>query len=455
MGLLPGCRAAAVAGCTRDGRGCLAADTHAAAPRWACSGRGQRHDIYGSDHAAAEPAGGGALPSPRHAGTVPPRQAGRLGAGLPACHSAGLVSGAAPALPARLLTVRPAPLLHTVCSTQNTCTAGCLGSTAPSACGRTVGGGRWSRSRASLPRQAPAACCRCPQATLSAPAADYCFGDRKFGGNAQAITKDRSALVLLSIPTGTCVPRILCEAVCDEAPACAPACRWVHHTSLLWDFRDERMALLRQPAKQPEYRQASTWGVASGMRAGAVLATPGLPESMLHPLCLSHLQPCPLSHGPVHLPLHPPPGPRPPRLCGAPVPPSAMHPRRPSGAAVRRAGPGWLPCGAGNSGRGGPRPGGRQAVRHPPAGRAPAAAGGGAAAAAAAGTSGGRRGGRRRVTLTKGSQRIPCNYPVDCLPQQLTVKLPAAHLLRGSSGGTAPRKSGGNPCVRWAHRPSS
>lgn len=50
---------------------------------------------------------------------------------------------------------------------------------------------------------------------------DYCFGDRKFGGNAQAITKDR----------------------------------WVHHTSLLWDFQRERMALLRQPSKQPEYRQ--------------------------------------------------------------------------------------------------------------------------------------------------------------------------------------------------------
>ncbi|KAL4419332.1 hypothetical protein ABPG77_006020 [Micractinium sp. CCAP 211/92] len=50
---------------------------------------------------------------------------------------------------------------------------------------------------------------------------DYCFGERKFGGNAQAITKDR----------------------------------WVHHTSLLWDFRDDLMALLKQPARQPEYRQ--------------------------------------------------------------------------------------------------------------------------------------------------------------------------------------------------------
>ncbi|KAL4423656.1 hypothetical protein ABPG75_000957 [Micractinium tetrahymenae] len=50
---------------------------------------------------------------------------------------------------------------------------------------------------------------------------DYCYGERKFGGNAQAITKSR----------------------------------WVHHTSFLWDFQEERMALLKQPERQPEYRQ--------------------------------------------------------------------------------------------------------------------------------------------------------------------------------------------------------
>ncbi|PRW61385.1 lipoate- ligase A isoform X1 [Chlorella sorokiniana] len=50
---------------------------------------------------------------------------------------------------------------------------------------------------------------------------DYCFGDVKFGGNAQAITKDR----------------------------------WLHHTSLLWDFQQPRMALLKHPDRQPEYRQ--------------------------------------------------------------------------------------------------------------------------------------------------------------------------------------------------------
>ena len=49
---------------------------------------------------------------------------------------------------------------------------------------------------------------------------DYCFGDVKFGGNAQAITKQR----------------------------------FLHHTSLLWDYQSERMRLLKHPAKIPDYR---------------------------------------------------------------------------------------------------------------------------------------------------------------------------------------------------------
>ncbi len=57
-------------------------------------------------------------------------------------------------------------------------------------------------------------------------AADYVFGERKFGGNAQAITKDR----------------------------------WLHHTSFLWDFRDDRMRLLKQPGRAPEYRAVRTAG---------------------------------------------------------------------------------------------------------------------------------------------------------------------------------------------------
>ncbi|KAK9811044.1 hypothetical protein WJX73_008964 [Symbiochloris irregularis] len=49
---------------------------------------------------------------------------------------------------------------------------------------------------------------------------DYIFGEHKFGGNAQAITKQR----------------------------------WLHHTSFLWDFDPERMELLQAPARAPQYR---------------------------------------------------------------------------------------------------------------------------------------------------------------------------------------------------------
>lgn len=49
---------------------------------------------------------------------------------------------------------------------------------------------------------------------------DYVFGERKCGGNAQAITKNR----------------------------------WLHHTSFLWDFSAELMALLKHPSRAPEYR---------------------------------------------------------------------------------------------------------------------------------------------------------------------------------------------------------
>ena len=55
--------------------------------------------------------------------------------------------------------------------------------------------------------------------------ADYTFGERKFGGNAQAITKQR----------------------------------WLHHTSFLWDFDDRNMALLKHPSQVPEYRKVSSW----------------------------------------------------------------------------------------------------------------------------------------------------------------------------------------------------
>eukprot|EP01018_Ginkgo_biloba_P024782 Gb_39004 [translate_table: standard] len=49
---------------------------------------------------------------------------------------------------------------------------------------------------------------------------NYAFGDRKFGGNAQSITKGR----------------------------------WLHHTSFLWDYKAENMAYLKLPARAPKYR---------------------------------------------------------------------------------------------------------------------------------------------------------------------------------------------------------
>lgn len=49
---------------------------------------------------------------------------------------------------------------------------------------------------------------------------DYCLGDRKVGGNAQSVSRER----------------------------------WVHHTSWLWDFDESNMKLLAIPEKRPAYR---------------------------------------------------------------------------------------------------------------------------------------------------------------------------------------------------------
>jgi lipoate-protein ligase A len=49
---------------------------------------------------------------------------------------------------------------------------------------------------------------------------DYTLKNKKFGGNAQYLCKDR----------------------------------WLHHTSLLWDFRSENMEYLQIPPKMPQYR---------------------------------------------------------------------------------------------------------------------------------------------------------------------------------------------------------
>ncbi|XP_010425693.1 PREDICTED: putative lipoate-protein ligase A [Camelina sativa] len=49
---------------------------------------------------------------------------------------------------------------------------------------------------------------------------DYVFGDRKFGGNAQSIIRNR----------------------------------WIHHTSFLWDYNVRNMAYLKLPSRVPQYR---------------------------------------------------------------------------------------------------------------------------------------------------------------------------------------------------------
>ncbi|CAM9162391.1 unnamed protein product [Ectocarpus sp. 12 AP-2014] len=59
-----------------------------------------------------------------------------------------------------------------------------------------------------------------PELELGLRENDYVFGDLKFGGNAQAITKGR----------------------------------WLHHTSFLWDFDPTNMLYLQMPEKRPQYR---------------------------------------------------------------------------------------------------------------------------------------------------------------------------------------------------------
>lgn len=55
---------------------------------------------------------------------------------------------------------------------------------------------------------------------------DYCFGDLKIAGNAQAITGGRA----------------------------------LHHTSFLWDWQEDHMRLLLSPKRQPEYRRKREHG---------------------------------------------------------------------------------------------------------------------------------------------------------------------------------------------------
>ena len=59
------------------------------------------------------------------------------------------------------------------------------------------------------------------KATFALIENDFTFAERKVAGNAQCVTKGR----------------------------------WLQHTSFLWDFRPERMSLLQEPKRRPEYRR--------------------------------------------------------------------------------------------------------------------------------------------------------------------------------------------------------
>jgi lipoate---protein ligase len=60
-----------------------------------------------------------------------------------------------------------------------------------------------------------------PSKTFALEENDYTVNGRKWGGNAQMITKNR----------------------------------WLHHTSILWDYQEEKMDYLLFPPKTPAYRQ--------------------------------------------------------------------------------------------------------------------------------------------------------------------------------------------------------
>jgi lipoate---protein ligase len=55
---------------------------------------------------------------------------------------------------------------------------------------------------------------------------DYCLGQKKIGGNAQYLTRNR----------------------------------FVHHSTFLWDFSDSRMSLLKMPPRTPTYRRGREHG---------------------------------------------------------------------------------------------------------------------------------------------------------------------------------------------------
>jgi lipoate-protein ligase A len=81
-------------------------------------------------------------------------------------------------------------------------------------------------AKATTPFTAASAAAASAAPSFSLREHDYCWGDRKVGGNAQSVSRER----------------------------------WVHHTSFLWDFDERNMQLLRLPERRPDYRRDRAHG---------------------------------------------------------------------------------------------------------------------------------------------------------------------------------------------------
>jgi lipoate-protein ligase A len=76
------------------------------------------------------------------------------------------------------------------------------------------------RNAAQVPASRRSEITKDTSATFALKDNDFTFAGKKIAGNAQALVKGR----------------------------------WLQHTSFLWDYRPDRMALLREPTRRPEYR---------------------------------------------------------------------------------------------------------------------------------------------------------------------------------------------------------
>jgi lipoate-protein ligase A len=83
---------------------------------------------------------------------------------------------------------------------------------------------------------------------------DYCVGARKFGGNAQSLSR----------------------------------ARWVHHTSVLWAVDAARMRALRMPARRPAYRADRAHADFVVPLADVLAAAPPPPRALAPPHAAAH-----------------------------------------------------------------------------------------------------------------------------------------------------------------------